>query len=157
MLISDLMNSSFPECTEDTPLKETYELIHKGGRGFVVVLDSSKHRVPIGVVNEHTICEQLINRSRDRRSLDAGSVMSTNIIRAIESMPVEKYGLAVERRPDAVVAVNDRRQLTGVIDVDELIANCMSARSASVTEMVDPVIGHRASSRAEIPAIGAFK
>ena len=63
------------ECTEDTPIQKVYELIQASSDGVVVVIDSRTHRKPIGIINEHTICEQLIARGRRLQGATAGSLM----------------------------------------------------------------------------------
>ena len=55
MLIREIMDVDVTECTEDTPIGDVYELIQQSHKNYVVVIDSSQHRVPIGIVNEHSI------------------------------------------------------------------------------------------------------
>src|SRR5690349_589561 len=89
MFIREIMDTEVTECTEDTPLAEVYELIQSCPKNFVVVIDSSQHRVPIGIVNEHSICENLVKNSRRTKGLYAGSVMSSRIRRVCEDEQVE--------------------------------------------------------------------
>src|SRR3982751_1359661 len=91
MIIRDIMTECPAECIEDAPLSEVYELIQKCDHGYVVVLDSSAHRVPIGVVSEHSICEQIIGRGRNPKVLRAGSVMDSRIRRIFDNSSIDRF------------------------------------------------------------------
>src|SRR5215204_3293276 len=93
MFVSELMSTGLAECTEDTRLEDAFELIRKYDHGMVVVVDSIAHRVPIGIVTERSICEQLITRGRNARSLTAGSVMDSRIKKVHSSERVEDLEL----------------------------------------------------------------
>jgi predicted transcriptional regulator len=154
MTIENMMSSCVTECTEDTPLNKVYELIRKCEHGLVVVVESESHRVPIGIVSERSICEQLIARGKNPRSLTAGAVMDSRIktLRGNDStdriQPEEKDSLT------AVVVTNDRRQVCGIVPKDKLaeipvsIAATHSPGSIYVTN-----VRFSPASR-EIPAFG---
>jgi predicted transcriptional regulator len=88
MLIKEIMNTAVCECPEDTPLNDVYELIQSCPNRYVVVTDSPQHRVPLGVVNEHSICELLVKNRRRDRDLYAGSLMNTRIQKISEDTDV---------------------------------------------------------------------
>ncbi|HEV8592401.1 MAG TPA: CBS domain-containing protein, partial [Pyrinomonadaceae bacterium] len=69
MLVREIMSTCIAECTEETPLARVYESMRNCGHGVVVVIESRYHRIPIGVVTEHTICEQIISRQRNPQGL----------------------------------------------------------------------------------------
>src|SRR5215813_10502531 len=120
MLIKEIVDIGVAECTEDTSLRDVYDLIQTSSKGYVVVIDSLKHRVPIGIVDEHSICENLIKRSKAAKGLDAGSVLNTNIKRASENAGLEEcHGLS-DGNVDAILVVNGRRQFLGTVDTGRL-------------------------------------
>jgi predicted transcriptional regulator len=150
MLISEVVSECVAECTEDTPLADVYELIQKCEHGFVVVLESSTHRVPLGVVSEHTICEQLIACGRRPKELKAGNVMNTRARRVAASTPVASCRELVQPA-DAVpiLVVDEKRQFCGIVMQDALAA---AVRRASGSPAFTPASATPASS--EIPAFG---
>jgi CBS-domain-containing membrane protein len=143
MLIREIMSLCPAECTEDTPIAEVYELITGGGNGFVVVVDSTSHRVPIGIVNLRSICDQLIVRGRNPKDLLAGSVIDTRIRRVPDSIAIENCSYVISGAHEPLVVVNDKRELCGVLDR----ARLASALTRSDMNRVSP-----ASS--EIPSFG---
>jgi len=156
MLIKEIMNTGVIECTEDTSLKDTYELIQRSPAGFVVVIDSIQHRVPIGIVNEHSICESVVRRSRHTKDLDAGNVMSTNIKRVSENTQISDCSFTVSSQ--AILVVNEKRQFLGTVDPAEL--------DRSMATMPKPVerpgvfasmLGGHVPAAVEIPAFGWLK
>lgn len=143
MLIREIMSLCPAECTEDTPLAEVYELITRDSNGFVVVVDSTSHRVPIGIVNLRSICDQLILRGRNPKDLLVGSVIDTRIRRVPDSTTIENCSYVVNSANEPLVVVNDKRELCGVLDRVKLTL----ALTRSGTNRVSP-----ASS--EIPSFG---
>ncbi|HEY2866318.1 MAG TPA: CBS domain-containing protein [Pyrinomonadaceae bacterium] len=158
MLISEIMNSDVNVCTEDTPLKDVYELIQSSIEGFVVVLDSFQHRVPIGIVNEHSICESVVGRQRPTRSLDAGAVLDSNIKRLCHNVEVTECESVLDRGADAILVVNERRQFLGAVDPEELErAARAAARRYHIPTIFAGVAGQQIPAAVEIPAFGWLK
>ena len=155
MTIDEVMNTCVVECTEDTSIEEAYELLGKCAHRMVVVIDSRAHRRPIGVVTERSICEQVIGRGRNPRGLAAGSAMDTRILRVLENELVTNIAIANPDEITAVVVINDRRQVRGIIPKGSLavlspsVATTTSAGRilVSTTPKVSPAIR-------EIPAFG---
>ncbi|MEP6704617.1 MAG: CBS domain-containing protein [Acidobacteriota bacterium] len=108
------MNTRFAECTEDAKLEEVFELIQRCEHGLVVVVDSLAHKVPIGVVTERSICEQVITRGRNPRNLSAGSVMDSSIKKVGETDLVESIQ-ARQEDVAAVIVVDDSRRVRGIV------------------------------------------
>lgn len=158
MLIKEIMDTNVTECTEDTVLSDVYDLIQSCSKGYVVVIDSSQHRVPIGIVNEHSICENLIRRSRNTKGLYAGSVMTSRIKRVVENDEVESCRDLIANESDTILVINDRRQFRGVLE-PEAIRGCINRQAAARTKnsFISGVIGHAIPARAEIPAFGWLK
>lgn len=153
MFVSELMSRCVAECTEDLGLAEVYELIRKCEHGLVVVIDSNAHRVPIGVVSDRSILEQIVARGRNPRSLIAGSVIDSRIkvvseTDLVESIPRHEIGGLA-----AIVVVNEKRQVCGLVP---------KAALANVGRTGDAVLtAHGAGDRSistpansEIPAFG---
>src|SRR5688500_17096333 len=115
MLVSEIMSTCLAECTEDTSLEEVFRLIRKCDHGLVVVVDSVAHRVPIGVVTERSICEQIIDRGRNPRSLAAGSVMDSRIKKVSKSDLAETLATLDPAELAAIVAVDDNRRPCGLV------------------------------------------
>jgi CBS domain-containing protein len=86
----------------------------------VVVVDSRAHRRPIGVLTDRSICEQVIGRGRNPRSLAAGSAMETRIVKVLENEPIANIAIANPDEIAAIVVVNDRRQVRGVVTKERL-------------------------------------
>jgi predicted transcriptional regulator len=126
MFVSNIMSSCVVECTEDTRLDEVFELIRKCDHGIVVVVDSLVHRVPIGVVSERSMCEQIIARGRNPRNLVAGSVMDSRIKKVTKDVVLE--GLDAQAVA-AVVVVDDNRQVCGLVPKEKIKAATSSGRS----------------------------
>jgi len=120
MFVSDIMSTCLAECTEDTSLEEVFGLIRKCDHGLVVVVDSVAHRVPIGVVTERSICEQIIDRGRNPRSLAAGSVMDSRIKRVRKGDPAETLATLNPAEVAAIVAVDDNRRPCGLVTKESL-------------------------------------
>ncbi|HEX6124334.1 MAG TPA: CBS domain-containing protein [Pyrinomonadaceae bacterium] len=115
MSISEVMSKCVAECTEDTSLGDVYELIRKCEHGLVVVVDSESHRVPIGVVSEHSICEQLISRGKNPRGLTAGSVLDPRIKTLRETDSTDGIPAAEKDSLTAIVVTNEKRQVCGIV------------------------------------------
>jgi signal-transduction protein with cAMP-binding, CBS, and nucleotidyltransferase domain len=155
MFVSEIMSTCVAECTEDMRLEEVFELIKKCDHGLVVVVDSHAHRVPIGIVTEHSICEQIIARGRNPKSLSAGSVIDSRIRKVERTDLVEKI---IEMRQDdvaAIVVVDEDRRVCGLISPEKLknIPRVPNASVASIPDMPSP-IRTRSIRTSEIPAFG---
>lgn len=158
MLISEIMNGDVAVCTEDTPLKDVYELIKSSREGFVVVIDSTQHRVPIGIVNEHSICESVVGRQRPTKSLDAGAVLSTNIKRLCRNVDVVECEVVLDRGADAILVVDERRQFLGTVDPQQLAESARAAlRHYPKPTIFAGVTGQQIPAAVEIPAFGWLK
>lgn len=158
MLIKEIMDTDVNQCTEDTLLADVYELIQQSRKNYVVVIDSSQHRIPIGIVNEHSICENLIKRSRNTKGFYAGSVMSAKIKRVSEDEEVENCRDLIASDADAIVVVDDRRQFKGVLEPVSIRESLNEAAAAHArSSFVSGVIGHAIPGTVEIPAFGWLK
>ena len=122
MFVNEIMSRCVMECTEDMGIEEVYELIKKCEHGLVVVLDSYAHRVPIGVVSERSICEQIIARGRNPRGLLAGHVMDSHIRTVREQDLIEGIDLDETKSAAAIIVTDANRQVSGVLALKDLRA-----------------------------------
>ena len=144
MRVSDIMSRCVTVCTEDAGLEEVYELIQKCEHKLVVVVDSHAHRVPIGVASEHTICEQIIARGRNPRTLSAGSAMDARVKKVPEDQLLESIGPEELDGLTAIIVVNADRQIIGLV-----------AKEAMKSIAAAPVaVGATQRRTSEIPAFG---
>ena len=155
MSINEIMSKCVTECTEDTPLEEVYQLIRKCKHGLVVVIDSESHRVPLGVVSERSICEQLIVRGKSARILTAGSVIDARIRTIRESDKLEPLTPEEKESLAAIIVTNADRQVCGILPkeaIDKLPSPVVSTRSAGKI-YVNTSVRYSPATR-EIPAFG---
>jgi CBS-domain-containing membrane protein len=158
MLIKEIMNTTVSECTEDTPLAEVYELTQSGTNRYAVVTDGPLHRRPLGIVNEHSICEALVkNRLRDR-DLSAGSLMSTRIQKVDGDTDINECKWLLTSAAEAIVVVGPKRQFLGVLEPIDLRhaikADHSQTRSTSV---LAGMLGQAIPASVELPAFGWLK
>lgn len=161
MFVSDIMSTCVTECTEDMRLEEVYERLRQCDHGLVVVVDSLAHRVPIGVVTERSICEQIILRRRNPKTLTAGSVIDSRVKKVCKTDLVEAIADDEQSQVAAVIVVDENRRACGVVSKEKLKD---LARPTSVAytpaEKREPVIveqvrvQHPARRISEIPAFG---
>ena len=155
MSISEIMSTCVTECTEDTPLGEVYERVRKCEHGIVVVVDSKAHRVPIAVVSERSICEQLIVRGRTRRNMTAGDVMDSRIRTVLKTADLDR--IAPEERDSlaAIVVTNDRREVCGIVPKNQIpvIQTAVAATHSPGLIFVNTNVRRSPAAR-EIPAFG---
>jgi predicted transcriptional regulator len=158
MLIKELMHSGIAECTEDTSLTDVYDLIQNSPEGFVVVLDSVQHRVPIGIVNEHSICDNIIRRNKNARSLDAGGVINTKVKRISEDTPVAECGEVLRKKLDAILVVDNHKRFRGVVEKDQLERSMPEVRAPAATPSIfSGMLAQQLPASVEIPAFGWLK
>jgi predicted transcriptional regulator len=155
MFVSEIMSTCVAECTEDMRLEEVFELIQKCDHGLVVVVDSHAHRVPIGIVTEHSICEQIIARGRNPKGLSAGSVIDSRIRKVERTDRVEKILEARQDDVAAIVVIDEDRRVCGLISPDKVknIPRVPKTSIASIPDMPGPV-RPRSVRTSEIPAFG---
>lgn len=155
MSISEMMSKCVTECTEDASLEEVYRLIRKCEHGLVIVIDSEAHRVPIGVVSERSICEQLIVRGKSPRGLTAGSALDSRIKTVRESDGLDRITPEERRTLAAIIVTNSRRQVVGIIPKHKLaeIPVTLAATRSSGQIYVNTNVRLSPAAR-EIPAFG---
>ena len=158
MLIKEIMNTAVSACTEDTPLAEVYELIQACADRYVIVTDSPQHRRPLGIVNEHSICEALVKNRRRDRDLFAGVLMSTRIQKIDGDTDINDCKWLLTSVAEAIVVVGPKRQFLGVLEPIELrrAINTESSHTNS-TGVLASMLGQAIPASVEIPAFGWLK
>lgn len=153
MTIGEYMNKCVVECTEDAGIEEVYELLQRCDHRMVVVIDSEAHRIPIGVVNERSMCEQIIGRGRNPRTLLAGSMMDTRIMTVSETAVLENINIDLARELTALVVVDERRQVRGLIP-KQSIRSITVATTSSSGQIFVSTNARVSPGTSEIPAFG---
>jgi CBS domain-containing protein len=120
MLISELTLKFPPVCTEHTALDQVYSLLSGSPDRMVVVIDGEAHRVPIGVITERSICEQILGRRRDPRSLSAANVINCDIVK-VEAERDLRDAPRIFGTNKPVVVIDQDRRFVGVADVSNLV------------------------------------
>ena len=157
MLIRNIMTNNAAECTEDAPLSEVYDLIQNCVQGYAVVLDSASHRVPIGVVTEHSICQQIVARGRNPKGLNAGNVMNARIRRVSENTDVAACeGLVETAASEPILVTDEKRQFTGIVERSRLAAAIGDSKRnhANPNAEFSSLMQVKTPGRVEIPAFG---
>ena len=135
MFVKEVMSRCVMECTEDMRLEEVVELIKKCEHGLVVVLDSYAHRVPIGIVSERSICDQIIARGRNPRNLFAGVVIDSHIKTVREDELIESINLDETKSIAAIVVTDANRQVCGILALNDLRAVKAGRRIPATTSV----------------------
>jgi predicted transcriptional regulator len=157
MLIKEITDKDVTECTEDTPLADVYELVQKASNKFVVVIDSGLHRVPLGIVNEHSICEGLIKHTGNLKGLDAGNVMNSRIKRVCDDDDAAACRYLLTAGVDAVLVVNRQRGFLGTVEVDDIRESLRQDSKTHRDSVFGAMLGHSIPASVEIPAYGWLK
>lgn len=116
MLVRDVMDRRFVECTEDTPLEKVFAEMNEHGADFAVVLEGRAHRIPIGVVTEHLICASIIARRREPRGLTAANVMTSGFDKVDCSTDISVVSIpSINAQMPVIIAVDDKGELCGAL------------------------------------------
>lgn len=112
MMLGEHSISNPPVCTEDVSLAQVYEKLCSSPERLVIVVDSEAHRVPIGVITERSICDQVVRRLRDPRSLTAANVLDGNVVKLRRAHVLASQTEPAGERP--VLVVDRDRKLVGL-------------------------------------------
>ena len=145
MLVRELMSTCIAECTEDTPLERVYEAMQNCGHHVVVVLESKYHRIPIGLVTEHTILEQLVGRRRNPHGLQAANVMTSKIAKVTGGTSVALCPAASELdQGTPIVVVDENRNVCGLLSKEVLRLAQVDHIGKRPSTQVNPAVDHSA-------------
>jgi predicted transcriptional regulator len=137
MLVQEIMEPCSTVCTEDTPIAKVYSLMRECDRDTVVVVENRAHPIPIGVVTEHLICEQLLGRGRNPRDLTAGNVMETHFHKVTAGIEADRAAslMTDDARPPVLVIDTDG-EICGTLDRTVLDANTPGQRTESFVDKI---------------------
>ena len=157
MFLSDLIMTDVPECSEDTGLPRVYELIQQSPYGFVVVIDSEAHQVPIGIVSEHSICEHLLVRGRTLKGLAAGNVLDPRFKKTgIRSSIHEANNMLGNDNTRVILVMDQKRRFCGIVDPAALRNAARSQNQVEDLGTFQPKFQGRRMPGVEIPAFGGM-
>ena len=147
MLVGEMTIKFPPVCTEHTSLEKVYGLLANAPDRLVVIIDGEAHRVPIGVVTERSICEQIIGRRRDPRGLSAANVIDCDIVKIDIEAHIEKLSGKITARKPLIVIDSDRRFI-GLLDASaphvangQITAPEFVPSNPGVTPAAHPIMG----------------
>ena len=121
MRVKEIINKNAVVCTEDTSLEKVFELMTENGCNCVAVVESNRHRSPIGIITEHDICRQLIGKNRNPRGMRAANVMNTNISKANGDLSLnECLHLIQIKSAERILIIDDDGILCGSLTKAEI-------------------------------------
>ena len=148
MNVSELGNPFVVVAQRATPLTDAARLMREHHVGsLVVVEESGKGRVPVGMLTDRDIVVEVVAGEVDPRTLTAGEVMSSELatVRAGDSA---ESALQLMRRRGIrrVPVVSDAGTLAGIVTLDDLLEKVAEQLSEAVRAIASEQ-GHEARSR----------
>jgi CBS domain-containing protein len=124
MNVSDFSNPFVATVSRATPLTDAARLMREQHVGSLVVVDETgKGRVPVGILTDRDIVVAVVAREVDPRALTAGDVMSNDLatVRPTDSA-VDALQLMRRRGVRRVPVVAENGTLAGIVTIDDLLA-----------------------------------
>jgi CBS domain-containing protein len=124
MNVSDFSNPFVATVGRVTPLTDAARLMREQHVGSLVVVDETgKGRVPVGILTDRDIVVAVVAREVDPRALTAGDVMSNDLatVRPTSSA-VDALQLMRRRGVRRVPVVAENGTLAGIVTIDDLLA-----------------------------------
>jgi CBS domain-containing protein len=148
MNVNELSNPFVVVAQRTTPLTDAARLMREHHVGSLVVVDESgKGRVPVGMLTDRDIVVAVVAREVDPRTLTAGEVMSGELatVRAEDSA---ESALRLMRRRGIrrVPVVSETGTLTGIVTLDDLLEKVAEQLSDAVRAIASEQ-GHETRSR----------
>jgi CBS domain-containing protein len=142
MNVSDLSNPFVAVTQRTTPLTVAARLMREHHVGSLVVVDDTgKGRVPVGILTDRDIVVAVVAREIDPRTLTAGEVMSGELatVRPVDSA-VDAFQLMRRRGIRRVPVVSEGGTLVGIVTTDDLLA----AVAEQLSEVVRAIAAEQA-------------
>jgi CBS domain-containing protein len=131
MRIKQLMSADVRSCREETNLADVAKLMWDADCGIIPVVDSEQHLV--GVITDRDICMATATRDSTPAALSAGAVMSRDVFCCSDNDDARKVvAVLKDRRVRRLPVVDQQRQLTGIISMNDLVAEASCARDAVI-------------------------
>jgi CBS domain-containing protein len=134
MNVSELSNPFVVVAQRTTPLPEAARLMREHHVGSLVVVDESgKGRVPVGMLTDRDIVVAVVAGEVDPRTLTAGEVMSGELATLLPTDPAESALRLMRRRGiRRVPVVSEAGTLTGIVSLDDLLEKVAEQLSDAV-------------------------
>jgi CBS domain-containing protein len=148
MNVSELNNPFVVTARRTTPLTEAARLMREHHVGSLVVVDESgKGRVPVGILTDRDIVVAAVAAEVDPRTLTAGEVMSGELatVRAADSAEVA-LRLMRRRGIRRVPVVSEEGTLAGIVTLDDLLETVAEQLSDAVRAIASEQV-HEARAR----------
>lgn len=148
MNVSELNNPFVVTARRTTPLTEAARLMREHHVGSLVVVDESgKGRVPVGILTDRDIVVAAVAAEVDPRTLTAGEVMSGELatVRAADSAEVA-LRLMRRRGIRRVPVVSEDGTLAGIVTLDDLLETVAEQLSDAVRAIASEQV-HEARAR----------
>jgi CBS domain-containing protein len=148
MNVSELNNPFVVTARRTTPLTEAARLMREHHVGSLVVVDESgKGRVPVGILTDRDIVVAAVAAEVDPRTLTAGEVMSGELatVRAADSAEVA-LRLMRRRGIRRVPVVSEDGTLAGIVTLDDLLEKVAEQLSDAVRAIASEQV-HEARAR----------
>lgn len=148
MNVSELSNPFVVVAQRTTPLTDAARLMREHHVGSLVVVDESgKGRVPVGMLTDRDIVVAAVAAEVDPRTLTAGEVMSGELATVRAGDEVEAALRLMRRRGiRRVPVVSDAGTLTGIVTLDDLLEKVAEQLSDAVRAIASEQ-GHEAHAR----------
>ena len=134
MNVSELSNPFVVVAQRATPLPDAARLMREHHVGSLVVVDESgKGRVPVGMLTDRDIVVEVVAGEVDPRTLTAGEVMSGELATVRASDSAESALRLMRRRGiRRVPVVSEAGTLTGIVTLDDLLEKVAEQLSDAV-------------------------
>jgi len=148
MNVNELSNPFVVVAQRTTPLTDAARLMREHHVGSLVVVDESgKGRVPVGMLTDRDIVVAAVAAEVDPRTLTAGEVMSGELATVRAGDEVEAALRLMRRRGiRRVPVVSEAGTLTGIGTLDDLLEKVAEQLSDTVRAIASEQ-GHEARSR----------
>lgn len=138
MKVGDICNRVVIHVTADEPVRRAAELMRKYHVGYLVVTEfGDKDRVPVGTVTDRDIVLESVATGIDPDEVTVGDIMDQDpplVADESDDLP-EILDAMREQGVRRVPVVDERRQLVGVMALDDLL-QLLSAQLGAIAEIV---------------------
>jgi CBS domain-containing protein len=148
MNVSELSNPFVVVAQRATSLTDAAKLMREHHVGSLVVVDESgKGRVPVGILTDRDIVVEVVAGEVDPRTLTAGEVMS-NELATVRGGDSAETALRLMRRRGIrrVPVVSEAGTLTGIVTLDDLLEKVAEQLSDAVRAIASEQ-GHETRAR----------
>jgi CBS domain-containing protein len=137
MSINECCNIGVVSCEADTPISDVAALMRKHHVGDVVVVDNTeKQGVPVGIVTDRDIVIETIALDVDAKVFTAGDLMSAPVVTVREDEGlVETLQRMRNYKVRRMPVVTPSGTLFGIVTVDDIV-NLLAAELSMMTGVI---------------------